>query len=707
MHIWRQASTSFVTSSYSFDNFDNHIRNNNNNSESCFLDLDILNNSSLNFVRPDSQGPSHTAAMTAARRVLRDQGLPRKKANSKEDDKVDSKSTTTNHPISNNLGGGNDNSGWAAPNSWWPTAQPAPVKSREDSLSEAHAKFSIPKAPKPHKYDTEQIKPGVHPVLFNRILKSAKIEPINKKEIGKITGDPIEDQETMVERVNNDYRVSDDRHHHHSNHKSDTKSELIEASPSSQEQRFKQHEPIPMLHVQTNPSVRRVSAPSFTYAYFSAPAANSTNPFFQSASTYGSELSTDVKSSTTTPKTVTTKTTTDTYLEKQQRYTREINYNQQRIPNISSTITTTTSKSSIVSSTTTRRSSQVQFNIPSREEGDGDDESKSISTENPFTTNHAFSAPTISSDAYSGIRSPAASWLGFLADSTCTTPMPDDEGEQVGEYILGKVIGRGGFSTVREAYTTLDSGSLEKFAVKIIKNDPDSENNDRLQALLQREIEIWRHLENPHIVRMISYEETDYATFIFAEFCPGDTLLQHIKKSSNEYRAGLDEDEAREIFLQIAEAVRYLHNDMRLVHKDIKLDNVLLSREGTWKLGDFGLTEYQNGGDSNDLNNSRRDECAGGSLAYCPPEQLRSKIPIKNPSVDIWSLGVVLYALVTGQLPYNDDFEPRLQYKILNGRFDDSPLRDANVSEDLRELLKGMFKTKPEQRLTINEVIDN
>ncbi|CAG8628352.1 1163_t:CDS:1, partial [Acaulospora colombiana] len=169
---------------------------------------------------------------------------------------------------------------------------------------------------------------------------------------------------------------------------------------------------------------------------------------------------------------------------------------------------------------------------------------------------------------------------------------------------------------------------------------------------------------------------------------------------------GLDEEEARNIFLEITEAVRYLHNDMRLVHKDIKLDNILLDKEQTWKLCDFGLTEFQN--DANGFGDlSSSDDIAGGSLAYCPPEQIRSKAPLKDPSVDVWSLGVVLYAMVTGQLPFMDDFEPRLQHKIINGRYDETPLYDVGASDELRDLLKGMFRTKPVDRLNITQVLEH
>ncbi|CAG8849192.1 542_t:CDS:2, partial [Racocetra persica] len=140
-------------------------------------------------------------------------------------------------------------------------------------------------------------------------------------------------------------------------------------------------------------------------------------------------------------------------------------------------------------------------------------------------------------------------------------------------------------------------------------------------ALLDREIHIWRELFHPNIVPMIMCKEDDHATYVFSEYCSG--------------------------------GLRYLHNDMKLVHKDIKLDNILLDKEGTWKICDFGLTEFQNNANGFD---DLCDEEAGGSIAYCAPEQARSKTSIKNPAVDIWSLGVVLYALMTNKLPFMDDF---------------------------------------------------
>ncbi|CAG8526214.1 18543_t:CDS:2 [Racocetra fulgida] len=314
--------------------------------------------------------------------------------------------------------------------------------------------------------------------------------------------------------------------------------------------------------------------------------------------------------------------------------------------------------------------------------------SRSISTGKPIQAGNSLPA-IVSAASYQNLPwSPAVSFLANLAQSTVSQPMPYDEGQQIGDYIIGKVIGRGGFSTVKEAIKMDNDGNMETIAVKIVRKNQESDCNDRIQALLDREIHIWRELFHPNIVPMIMCKEDDHATYVFSEYCSG----------------GLDEDEARTIFLEIAEGLRYLHNDMKLVHKDIKLDNILLDKEGTWKICDFGLTEFQNNANGfADL----CDEEAGGSIAYCAPEQARSKTSIKNPAVDIWSLGVVLYALVTNKLPFMDDFVPRLQFKIINGRYDETVLHESGCCDDLRDLLKKMFKTDFTQRLTINEVMNH
>ncbi|RUP48685.1 kinase-like domain-containing protein [Jimgerdemannia flammicorona] len=310
--------------------------------------------------------------------------------------------------------------------------------------------------------------------------------------------------------------------------------------------------------------------------------------------------------------------------------------------------------------------------------------------------------------------SPAASFLSAFA--ACETPMCDEEGDEIGEYTLGKIIGYGGFSTVREGLRLDErTGKTDKVAIKIVKKNLDSRGPDAIQYRLEREVAVWRMLDHPNIVRFYDFFEMEFAYFVVSEFCSGGHLLDYVTRHG---KAGLREDDARRIFRQLCHAVRYLHDDMKVCHKDLKLENVLFDAHGDIKLCDFGLAEFQNDDVAHHflslspLSAFRRtslipldleDEMAGGSLAYASPEQLRSDTPLRTPSSDIWSLGVILFALVTGRLPFMDEYEPRMQYKILNARYDEP----ENVSHECRDLIRECFNTKPQQRINVRQILDS
>ncbi|KAF9161556.1 hypothetical protein BGX21_002257 [Mortierella sp. AD011] len=352
-------------------------------------------------------------------------------------------------------------------------------------------------------------------------------------------------------------------------------------------------------------------------------------------------------------------------------------------------------------------------------------------------SSHSFPTPVVTSSSYSSLPySPATAFLSSFADMTAPVVAPDEEGSQVGNYVMGKIIGYGGFSTVREA-TAIDlndSSTAACVAVKIVKTQTGARDNDRIQRMLEKEITIWSQVSHPNILPFITVERLPTDTFIFCELCTGGHLLHYLtyRNAPSPISPGpqttqpLSEDEARGIFNQIGEAVRYLHEEKRIVHRDIKLENILQHESGTWKLCDFGLAEYQDEdaaacfGDSLvpsrrapiyegseptcDINkDSDEDEIKGGSLAYSSPEQLRCNKPLRCPLQDVWSLGVVLYALLTGKLPFQDEYEPRLQLQILNGRYEEP----MDCSPEARDLLKNMFRLKPEDRWHIGQVRDS
>ncbi|KAF9108566.1 hypothetical protein BGX27_008287 [Mortierella sp. AM989] len=377
----------------------------------------------------------------------------------------------------------------------------------------------------------------------------------------------------------------------------------------------------------------------------------------------------------------------------------------------------------------------------------------STSSANQFQNSFMSPNAMVTSSSYSSLPySPAVAFLSNFVDVTAPRMAPDEEGEQVGDFIMGKMIGHGGFSIVREAFAIHLDGLVAQVAVKIVKTQTGATDNDRVQRMLDKEIAIWSRLSHPNVLPFVAVEKLPSDTFVFCELCTGGNLLDYLtRQEAPSYisagsggTVGLEESQARSIFKQIAEAVRYLHEEKRIVHRDIKLENILQHEDGTWKICDFGLAEYQNDEAASyfgsplsptiynprasvntnaahaspssvlsqgsldhdgcfDAAVEEEEEMVGGSLAYCSPEQLRSQKPLKCPSSDVWSLGVVLYALLTGRLPFQDEYEPRLQFQILNGRYEDP----TECSAEARDLLKNMFRLKPEDRWRIGQVIDS
>ena len=331
--------------------------------------------------------------------------------------------------------------------------------------------------------------------------------------------------------------------------------------------------------------------------------------------------------------------------------------------------------------------------------------------------------------------SPAAlflSGLHTLGSPPSSTSSPDSDtssskvtGAQddvVAGYKLGPVIGHGAFSVVRKAF--LLSSSTSVAAVKIIRKDDSRPGASEARVRLTNESALWSQLSHEHILPLFQSAETPSATFLFTLYCPVGTLLDVINSHKEDGLEGVGMDDAGMLFRQIVRGLKYLHEVVRLVHGDIKLENVLVDDQGSCRIADFGLARWMNKPDDHptlqieddptprtsnpDLSLSihlslqrprgRHDRAplAGsrlsyadgqerktarsksrhrvehyfppGSLPYAAPELLEpSPSPIPNPAQDIWALGCVLYALLFGQLPFSDPFEPRLQMKIMRG----------------------------------------
>ncbi|XP_029046965.1 maternal embryonic leucine zipper kinase-like [Osmia bicornis bicornis] len=252
-----------------------------------------------------------------------------------------------------------------------------------------------------------------------------------------------------------------------------------------------------------------------------------------------------------------------------------------------------------------------------------------------------------------------------------------------GLYDLEKTIGSGGFAKVKLA-THIATG--EKVAIKIMDKTALGDDLPRVKL----EVEALKTLLHQHICRLYQVIETESHYFMVIEYCSGGELFDHIVEKNR-----LTETESRKFFRQIVSAVAYLHS-LGYAHRDLKPENVLLDREENLKLIDFGLCAKPKNGIESHLQTS----C--GSPTYAAPELILGRKYLGS-EVDIWSMGVLLYALLCGFLPFDDNSIESLYRKILSGKYDEPNW----LSSSSKRLIRAMLQTDPKKRITIQELCNH
>ena len=248
------------------------------------------------------------------------------------------------------------------------------------------------------------------------------------------------------------------------------------------------------------------------------------------------------------------------------------------------------------------------------------------------------------------------------------------------QYRLGKTLGIGAFGKVKLAYHIITG---MKVAVKILNKG--KIKHMEMAEKVRREINILKMCTHPHIIRLYEVVDTPSDIFVIMEYVPGGELFDYIVS-----RGRLPPDEARRFFHQIISGIEYCHHH-RIVHRDLKPENLLLDADNNIKIADFGLSNVAYDG------NFLRTSC--GSPNYAAPEVISGNL-YAGTEVDVWSCGVILYALLCGTLPFDDESIPNLFKKIKSGMYS----LPSHLSQSSRELILRMLVVDPIKRITIDEV---
>ncbi|XP_052469535.1 MAP/microtubule affinity-regulating kinase 3 isoform X2 [Carassius gibelio] len=256
----------------------------------------------------------------------------------------------------------------------------------------------------------------------------------------------------------------------------------------------------------------------------------------------------------------------------------------------------------------------------------------------------------------------------------------DDVHPLIGNYRLLKTIGKGNFAKVKLARHILTGSEV---AIKII--DKTQLNPTSLQKL-SREVTIMKNLNHPNIVKLFEVIETEKTLFLVMEYASGGEVFDYLVAHGR-----MKEKEARAKFRQIVSAVQYCHQK-HIVHRDLKAENLLLDADMNIKIADFGF--------SNEFMVGNKLDTFCGSPPYAAPELFQGK-KYDGPEVDVWSLGVILYTLVSGSLPFDGQNLKELRERVLRGKY----RIPFYMSTDCENLLKRFLVLNPAKRGTLEQIM--
>eukprot|EP00644_Phytophthora_capsici_P016551 jgi/Phyca11/10644/fgenesh1_pm.PHYCAscaffold_52_\ len=264
----------------------------------------------------------------------------------------------------------------------------------------------------------------------------------------------------------------------------------------------------------------------------------------------------------------------------------------------------------------------------------------------------------------------------------------DGNGDVIGEYALGETIGKGTFGKVKLGLHLLTG---EKVAVKILEKKRIVQAAD--VERVAREIKILKRNHHQNVIQLFEVIDSPDNIFLIMEHVDGGEMFEYIVAHHR-----IREPEAAFLFRQIVDGLAYLHSN-EVTHRDLKPENLLLqsnrqqSSDSTLlvKIVDFGLSNTHDGG--------RLLRTACGSPCYAAPEMIQGRL-YHGPIADMWSLGVVLFAMVCGFLPFEDSNTNMLYKKILSANYKMPTFLSANA----QDLIRHILETDPSKRYTVDKI---
>ena len=251
--------------------------------------------------------------------------------------------------------------------------------------------------------------------------------------------------------------------------------------------------------------------------------------------------------------------------------------------------------------------------------------------------------------------------------------------DTIGDFKIGSKIGQGTFSKVCMG---IHIPTGEKVAIKILPKNQIKEKTDKIR--IEKEIYLQKKLHHQNIIHQYSVLDTEDSIYIITEYCSGGELFDYIVSKRR-----LPEIEACRIFQQLINGLEYLHKQ-KICHRDLKPENLLFDSKKNLKIADFGLSnEY--------LNGKLGTPC--GSPCYAAPEMVTGQ-KYYGDTVDIWSSGIVLYSMVCGYLPFEDDDQTVLFHKIAKGLF----TLPGYLSYKCKDLIKNILVTNPKKRYGFDDI---